>query len=83
MTTFTMRYVNGHFVVIGPDVSLMRFKSRAQARDWCKAHYPGSPIKESGTRRGGVASKSNDLTVTLSPDDTLAKARRKAPGGKK
>jgi hypothetical protein len=48
MTTFTMRYVNGHFVVVGPDISLMRFKSRAEARDWCKAHYPRSPITEIG-----------------------------------
>jgi hypothetical protein len=48
MTTFTMRYVNGHFVVVGPDISLMRFKSRAEARDWCKAHYPGSPVTEIG-----------------------------------
>ena len=48
MTTFTMRYVNGHFVEFGPDISLMRFKSRAEARDWCKAHHPGSPITEIG-----------------------------------
>jgi hypothetical protein len=46
MTTFTMRYVNGHFVVTGPDISLMRFKSRAEASDWCKARCPGWPIKE-------------------------------------
>jgi hypothetical protein len=78
MTTFTMRYVNGHFVLTGPDVPPMQFKSRAEARDWCKAHYPGSPIKESGPRRSGAAPKSNDLTVILSPDDPLAKARRKA-----
>jgi hypothetical protein len=47
MTTFAMRYVNGHFVVIGLDISLMRFKSRVEARDWCKAHYPGSPERRS------------------------------------
>ena len=27
---------------------VMRFKSRPEARDWCKAHYPGSPITEIG-----------------------------------
>jgi hypothetical protein len=43
-----MRYVKGHFVVIGPDISLMRFKSPAEARDWCKAHHPGSPVTEIG-----------------------------------
>ena len=32
MTTFTMRYVNGHFVVVGPNISLMRFKSRAEGK---------------------------------------------------
>jgi hypothetical protein len=37
-----------HFVVIGPAISLMRFKSRAEARDWCKTHYPGSPITKIG-----------------------------------
>ena len=46
MTMLTMRYSKGHFVVIGPDVPPMRFKSRPEARDWCKAHYPGSPITE-------------------------------------
>ena len=44
MTTFTMRYVNGHFVVVGPNISLMRFKSRAEG----KTHYRGSPTKEVG-----------------------------------
>jgi hypothetical protein len=44
MTTFTMRYIKGHFVVTGPDVPSMQFKSRAEARDWCKAYYPGSPV---------------------------------------
>ena len=46
MTTFTLRYVKGHFVVIGPDVPPMRFRSRPEARDWCKRHYSGSQIKE-------------------------------------
>ena len=48
MTTLTMRYSKGHFIVTGPDVPRMRFKSRPEARDWCKAHYPGSPITEIG-----------------------------------
>ena len=58
MTTLTMR------VVTGPDIPPMRFKSRPEARDWCKTHYPGSPIKESAPRR--AASKIQG--VTLSPD---------------
>ena len=67
MTTLTMR------VVTGPDIPPMRFKSRPEARDWCKTHYLGSPIKESAPRR--AASKIQG--VTLSPDDPLAKAHGK------
>jgi hypothetical protein len=48
MTTFTMRYIKGHFVLTGPDVPPMQFKSRVEAREWCKTHYPGSPIHEVG-----------------------------------
>jgi hypothetical protein len=48
MTTFTLRYTRGHFIVTGPDIPPMQFKSRADARDWCKANYPGSPIYEVG-----------------------------------
>jgi hypothetical protein len=48
MTTLTMRYLKGLFVVTGLDIPPMHFKSRAEARDWCTAHYPGSPIHEVG-----------------------------------
>ena len=48
MTTLTMRYIKGHFVVTGPDIAPTRFKTRREAKDWCVAHYPGSPIKEIG-----------------------------------
>ena len=57
MTTFTMRHIKGHFVVTGPDVPPMQFRSRPGARDWCKIHYPGSPIKEEngpGVHKDGV-----------------------------
>jgi hypothetical protein len=43
-----MRYVKGRFVLTGPNVPSMRFKSRREARDSMQAAYPGSPIKESG-----------------------------------
>ena len=66
MTTLTMRYIKGDFVVTGPDVPPMRFKSRPEARDWCKIHYPGSPIKQSGRdaskRRLGPPRKANEPT---------------------
>ena len=35
MTVLTMRYLRGHFVVTGPDIEPMKFKSRREARDWC------------------------------------------------
>jgi Ssp1 endopeptidase immunity protein Rap1a len=46
MTTLTMRIVRGDFVVTGPDIEPMKFKTRREAKDWCMAHYPGSPIAE-------------------------------------
>jgi hypothetical protein len=45
MTTLTMRMIKGHFVVSGSDVEPIKFKTRAEARDWCRTHHPGSPIK--------------------------------------
>jgi hypothetical protein len=48
MTTLTMRYIEGHIVVTGPDIQPTRFKTRREAKDWCVAHYPGAPIKEIG-----------------------------------
>jgi hypothetical protein len=48
MTTFTMRYSLGHFIVTGPDIEPRKFKSRREAKDWCAEHHPGSPIKEIG-----------------------------------
>ena len=48
MTVLTMRLIKGDFIVTGPDIEPMKFKSRSEARDWCKAHHPGSPITEIG-----------------------------------
>jgi hypothetical protein len=39
---------SGFFVVVGPDTKIVKFKSRREAKDWCAAHHPGSPIKEIG-----------------------------------
>jgi hypothetical protein len=46
MTTLTMRVVRGDCIVTGPDIEPMKFKSRPEARDWCRTHHPGSPIIE-------------------------------------
>ena len=51
MTTLTMRMIKGNFVVTGPDVEPMKFKSRREARDWCARQHPGSPIEEIGRNR--------------------------------
>jgi hypothetical protein len=48
MTTLTLRYQRGYFVVVGPDTKIVKFKSRREAKDWCAEHHPGSPIKEIG-----------------------------------
>ena len=55
MTTLTMRMIKGDFVVTGPDVEPMKFRSRREARDWCLAHHPGSPVKTVGA---GAAKRS-------------------------
>ena len=48
MTTLTVRRIKDHFVVTGPDIEPMQFKSRPEARDWCRNHYPGQPVTEIG-----------------------------------
>jgi hypothetical protein len=48
MTTLTLRLVKDDFIVTGPDIEPMKFKSRSEARDWCLKHHPGSPITEVG-----------------------------------
>ena len=48
MTTLILRYIKGDFVVTGPDIEPLRFKTRREAKDWCRTHYPGSLIKEVG-----------------------------------
>ena len=58
MTTLTMRMIKGDFVVTGPDIEPMKYKSRREARDCCAKQHPGSPIEEigpaaSGQRAGG------------------------------
>jgi hypothetical protein len=47
-----MRAIKGDFIVTG-----VKFKSRREARDWCKTHHPGSPITEIGPGGKRAASK--------------------------
>ena len=55
MITLTMRVVKGDFIINGPDIAPMKFKSRPEARDWCK--HPGSPITEIGPGGKRAAAK--------------------------
>ena len=55
MTVLTLRRVRYHYVVTGPDIEPMTFKTRREARDWCYAHFRGSPIREEGP--GGTTKK--------------------------
>ena len=48
MTTLTMRVVKGDFIVTGPDIAPMKFKSRREAEDWCKIYHPASSVTEIG-----------------------------------
>jgi hypothetical protein len=46
-----MRRIEDDFLVTGPDIEPMKFNSRREAKDWCRTHYPGSPITEIGANR--------------------------------
>ena len=52
MTTITMRYTKGAFLVAGKDIEARTFGSRREAKDWCASHHPGSPIEEIGRDAG-------------------------------
>ena len=57
MTTFTMRYVKGHFFVTGPDVPSMRFKKAEDKRKLASALIVFSAFRVSDltTRPGETA----------------------------
>ena len=48
MTNLTMRYIKDHFVVTGPGIAPMKFKSLLEAKDWCRWHHPRLPVVEIG-----------------------------------
>ena len=48
MTTITMRFTKGAFLVTGKEVEARTFGSRREAKNWCADHYPGSPIADIG-----------------------------------
>ena len=48
MTTITMRYTKGSFLVSGKDIEARKFESRREAKDWCVRLYPARPSTRSG-----------------------------------
>jgi hypothetical protein len=54
MPNLTLRYIKGEFVISGPDIEPVCFRSRREAKDWCLEHYRGSPLMEvgQGSREG-------------------------------
>jgi hypothetical protein len=48
MTTLTLRRIKDHFVITGPDIEPMKFKSRREAKDGCRWHHPRSLVIEIG-----------------------------------
>jgi hypothetical protein len=60
MTVLTLRRIRqDRFVVTGPDIEPVTFKTRVEARAWCLKHYQGSPIREVG-RNGAPARGKKD-----------------------
>ena len=50
MTTLTMRMVKGDFIVTGPDIEPMKFKTRREAKDWCAQHTGIADLRDWGGR---------------------------------
>jgi hypothetical protein len=51
MTTLTLRRIKDHFVVTGSDFEPMKFKTRIEAKDWCRWHHSRVPFIEIGRDR--------------------------------
>jgi hypothetical protein len=63
VTVLTLRRVRYQFIVTGPDIEPMTFKTRHEAREWCREHFRGSPIREEGP--GGTTKRA--LTADCLP----------------
>ena len=80
MTTLTMRLLRDGFVVLGPVVEPMKFKSHRNAREWCMAHHPGSPITEIGpapsaAHKGATERSEKKASGTLALDRGVPEQR--------
>jgi hypothetical protein len=73
MTTITLRRMKDDFVVTGPDIEPANFKTRREAKDWCVAHYPGSPIKEIGADESERRTRAMPRKGPCCADEDLAR----------
>ena len=48
MTTITMRYTKGAFLVTGKDIMARTFASTSRSQGLVRRSFPGAPIKEIG-----------------------------------
>jgi hypothetical protein len=48
MTTLILRCIRGDFVITGPDIEPVKFKTRREAKDWCRWHHASLPVVEVG-----------------------------------
>jgi hypothetical protein len=51
----TLRRVRYQFIVTGPDIEPMTFKTRHEAREWCREHFRGSPARRARRRHQEAA----------------------------
>jgi hypothetical protein len=65
MAKLTLRYIEGEFVISGPDIQPVSFPSRREAKDWCFKHYRGLPLMEvgEGARKGQLDRRRKRVTA--------------------
>ena len=71
MTVLTMRRVCDHFVVTGPDIEPVTFKTRVEARDWCLKHYQGVADPGSWQRNGAPLGEERPIAPTVAGAGSL------------
>jgi hypothetical protein len=63
MTTLTLRYIKGDFVVTGPDIQPAKFKSHREAKDWCPDNRNrGGFVEPSSSKSEGPAEGTEGLS---------------------
>ena len=52
MTTLILRRIKDHLVLTGPDIEPMQFKTRPEARDWCRSRLSWGASDMKSEREG-------------------------------